>query len=86
MERGRKLLYKWQQERPHQPVMHLPQQQLQVAAAVAVATLWDMVADWVGLGLYPATWPLEVPAGHPFVTPMAGALQVRPPVAPAVQQ
>jgi hypothetical protein len=86
MDKGRKLLYTWQREQPHQPVVHLTQQQLQVAAAVAVATLWDMVADWVGLGLYPATWPLQVPAGHPFVAPVAGALHVRSPVAPAAQQ
>jgi hypothetical protein len=85
MEKGRQLLYKWQKQSPHQPCLQLSPQQLQLAAAVAVATLWDMVADWVGLGLYPATWALEMPVGHPFVAPVAGALQVRPPVAPVQQ-
>jgi hypothetical protein len=85
MDKGRKLLYKWKQQQPHQQILQTPQQQQQVAAAVAVATLWDMLADWVGLGLYPATWALEVPAGHPFVAPVAGTLQVRPPVAPVSQ-
>ena len=40
---------------------------LQVVRPVAIATFWDMRADFVGLGLAPVTWLAEVHPQHPFM-------------------
>jgi hypothetical protein len=90
MDKGRKLLCKWRlAAQQQQAVGYTAEQQLQVASAVAVATLWDLLTEFVEVGLFPATWVLEVPANHPFVQSVADRgpgqfprLRVRPPVAP----
>jgi hypothetical protein len=89
MDTGRKLLWKWHKHPPQQLGLQSEQQRVQVASAVAVASLWDMVTDFVELGQYHATWKLEVAAGHPFIQAVPGpgpggfpVLRVRPPVAP----
>ena len=41
---------------------------LLVVSRVAVATFWDMLADFiVGLGMAPVTWLAEVHSQHPFM-------------------
>ena len=29
--------------------------------------IWDMLADFIGLGMAPVTWLAEVPSQHPFM-------------------
>jgi hypothetical protein len=89
MDTGRKLLWKWHKHPPQQVGLQSEQQRVQVASAVAVASLWDMLTDFVELGQYHATWKLEVAAGHPFIQAVPGpgpggfpVLRVRSPVAP----
>jgi hypothetical protein len=89
MDTGRKLLFKWHKHPPQQPGLQTQEQQVQVASAVAVASLWDLLTDFVELGLYHVTWKVEVAAGHPFIQAVPGpgpggfpVLRVRPPVAP----
>jgi len=41
--------------------------QLVIAQRVAVATFWDMLADFAGLHLYPVEWLVHVSAHHPFL-------------------
>jgi hypothetical protein len=43
------------------------QQRLATACKVAVATLWDMLEDFVGVGLCNPGWLQEVGADHPFL-------------------
>jgi hypothetical protein len=43
------------------------QQRLQIACRVAVATFWDMLVDFVGVGLSSPVWLLEVDSTHPFL-------------------
>jgi hypothetical protein len=50
-------------------------QRVQVAAKLAVATLWDMVQDFVSLRTYPATWLSEVGEQDPFVCCVLNAQQ-----------
>ena len=41
---------------------------LLVVSRVAVATFWDMLADFIGLGtMAPVTWLAEVHSQHPFM-------------------
>ena len=85
MEKGRKLLTKWRlaggqaggaqqgarrgagQQRPPPPLA----QRLPAASRLAVATIWDCLQDFVGLGLAPAPWVAEVAADHPFLHSVA---------------
>ena len=41
--------------------------QLVIAQRVAVATFWDMLADFAVLHLYPVEWLVQVHANHPFL-------------------
>ena len=36
-----------------------------VVSRVAVAIFWDMLADFIGLGMAPVTWLAEVHSQHP---------------------
>ena len=63
MNKGRQLLYKLSQSQP----ALLVQQRLDVACKVAVATFWDMLADFVGVGLCNPLWLQEVSPVHPFL-------------------
>jgi hypothetical protein len=63
MNKGRQLLYKLSQAQPALPA----QQRLVMASKVAVATVWDMLHDFVGVGMCPPAWLLEVGPGHPFL-------------------
>jgi hypothetical protein len=81
MDKGRKMLVAWrlaadaaqphgrmggqgaQQQAPPPP---LPQR-IPIASRVAAATFWDMLQDFVGLGLAPAPWLADVTADHPFL-------------------
>lgn len=73
MDQGRGLLYKWQKQRdtpgeePLPAHLHTAQQRLQAAGRVAVATFWDRLHDFVGLGLCPAGWLDHIPTYHPFL-------------------
>jgi hypothetical protein len=77
MDKARQLLTKWRlNARDGQPLpQHLatPAQQVQVASRVAVATLWDMLNDFVSLRLYPPEWLVgvgrdgRVGQNHPFL-------------------
>lgn len=73
MEKGRKLLCRWKLEQHQGQHVQSPAQQVQAASQVAVATLWDMLADFVGLKLCPPKWLLEVGVGHPFLAVHAPA-------------
>lgn len=76
MNRGRKVLVAWRlavdlggqqaagaRQRAPPP---LPQR-IPVACRVAVAGFWDMLADFVGLGLWPVDWLADVSDTHPFL-------------------
>jgi hypothetical protein len=63
MNKGRQLLYKLSIEQPAQTA----QQRIQIACKVAVATFWDMLVDFVGVGLCSPVWLLEVDPAHPFL-------------------
>jgi hypothetical protein len=89
MDKARQLLAKWLlQARNGQPVPQhdaTPAQQLQVACRVAVATLWDMLNDFVSLRLYPAEWLVRVGSqgwvgpNHPFICAGVCGLSLRLP-------
>ena len=89
MDKARQLLAKWRlQARNGQPVpQHVatPAQQLQVACRVAVATLWDMLNDFVSLRLCPAEWLVGVGSegrvgpNHPFICAGLSGLSLRLP-------
>jgi hypothetical protein len=94
MDQGRGLLYKWQKQKdtpgaePLPAHLHTAQQRLQAASRVAVATFWDRLHDFVGLGLWPAGWLDHIPTYHPFLCkvsrPDGGwALRVNRPNTPA---
>jgi hypothetical protein len=71
MHKGMQVLAAWAMHQQEGQVMpgHLctPAQRVLAAAKIAVATLWDMVQDFVSLRMYPATWLTEVGEQHPFV-------------------
>jgi hypothetical protein len=67
MDKGRKLLCKWRLEQAEAGQGPPMAQQIPVAANLAVATLWDMLADFVGLKLCPPKWLLEVGVSHPLL-------------------
>lgn len=71
MDKGRRLLAKWQLQQQQgqvmpQHIMSQPQR-ITVATQVAVATVWDMLQDFVSLRLCPPTWLLHLAPGHPFL-------------------
>jgi len=41
--------------------------QLCITKRVAIATFWDMLADFVGLRLCPGEWLTQIDAQHPFL-------------------
>jgi hypothetical protein len=63
MNKGRQVLYKLPES---QPAMSA-QQRLAIACKVAVATFWDMLHDFVGVGLCNPVWLQEVCPVHPFL-------------------
>jgi hypothetical protein len=63
MHKGRKILHKLSVEQPTHPA----QQRVQIACNVATATFWDMLVDFVGVGLFDPAWLLEVNEAHPFL-------------------
>jgi hypothetical protein len=71
MHKGCQLLTKWacMQRQGEIVPQHVatPAQRVQAATRLAVATLWDMVQDFVALRLHPPEWLMEVGAAHPFV-------------------
>jgi len=73
MDKGRRLMAASAlaaQEQQHQPrsLHSLPgPARLLIVGRVAAATFWDMLADFVGLGLAPASWLAEVHSQHPFL-------------------
>jgi hypothetical protein len=70
MDKGRKLMVATtlNAQDQHRGLQSLPgPAQLQVVCRVAAATFWDMLADFVGLGLAPVTWLAEVHSQHPFL-------------------
>jgi hypothetical protein len=77
MDKARQLLTKWRLDARNgqPPPQHAttPEQQVQVASRVAVATLWDMLNDFVSLRLYPPEWLIgvggegRVGPNHPFI-------------------
>jgi hypothetical protein len=79
MRKGMQVLAAWamQQQAGQVVPSHLctPAQRVQVAAKLAVATLWDMVQDFVSLRMYRATWLSEVGEQHPFVCCVLNAQQ-----------
>jgi hypothetical protein len=76
MDKGRGLLCEWALRPPH--VRTLPLDiQLCIASRVAVATFWDMLADFVGLKLYPAEWVQHISATHPFIA-VSSLVEVEP--------
>ena len=65
MDKGRRLMVATTlnaaDQQQHRGLPSLPgPAQLQVVSRVAAATFWDMLADFVGLGLSPVTWLAEV--------------------------
>jgi hypothetical protein len=70
MDKGRRLMVaatlgpQQQQRSLHSLPRHA---RMLVVNRVAVATFWDMLADFVGLGLAPVTWLAEVHTQHPFM-------------------
>lgn len=71
MDHGRAMLYRWrQQQRAGEALpqrLVTLQQRLQVAEQRAVATLWDRLHDFAGLGLCPPQWLMQVGFSHPFM-------------------
>ena len=71
MDHGRAMLYRWrQQQRAGEALpqrLVTLQQRLQVAQQRAVATLWDRLHDFAGLGLCPPQWLTQVGLNHPFM-------------------
>lgn len=63
MNKGRQIMYKLSTSQPVVP----PQQRVVVACKVAVATFWDMLVDFVGVGLCNPLWLQEVSHTHPFL-------------------
>jgi hypothetical protein len=63
MNKGRQLIYKLSTSQPALSA----QQRIQVACKVAVATFWDMLVDFVGVGLSNPVWLVEVGPAHPFL-------------------
>jgi hypothetical protein len=80
MNKGRKLLYKLSKSQPALSA----QQRIDIACKVAVATFWDMLVDFVGVGMCSPLWLAEVGLAHPFLHVMhdaegLGHLQVNRP-------
>jgi hypothetical protein len=80
MNKGRQIMYKLSTSQP----ALLAQQRVVVACKVAVATFWDMLMDFVGVGLCNPLWLLEVGHAHPFLCVVhdakgSGHLQVNRP-------
>ena len=71
MDKGRRLMVATtmaDRHQQHRGLHSLPgPAQLQVVCRVAAATFWDMLADYVGLGMTPVTWLAEVHSQHPFL-------------------
>lgn len=73
MDKGRRLMVaatlgQEQQQQPQRGLHLLPgPARMLVVNRVAVATFWDMLADFVGLSLAPVTWMAEVHSQHPFM-------------------
>lgn len=63
MNKGRQLLFKLSSSQPALSAM----QRVDIACKVAVATFWDMLADFVGVGLCNPLWLVEVGHVHPFL-------------------
>jgi exonuclease III len=63
MNKGRQLMYKLASSQPTLSA----QQRVVAASKVAVATFWDMLHDFVGVGLCNPSWLLEVGPAHPFL-------------------
>lgn len=83
MNKGRQLLYKLSSSQPALSA----QQRVDVAGKVAVATFWDMLHDFVGVGLHNPVWLAEVGHAHAFLHVMhdaegLGHLQVNHPQQP----
>ena len=70
MDKGRRVLTAIKlgsEEAPHGAPALPPDVQLVLARKVAVVTFWDMLQDFIGLGLCPRDWLQQVPAQHPFL-------------------
>jgi hypothetical protein len=63
MNKGRQLLYKLSTSQPALSA----QQRIVLACKVAVATFWDMLEDFVGVGMCNPLWLAEVSLAHPFL-------------------
>jgi hypothetical protein len=63
MNKGRQLMYKLSTS---QPALS-NQQRIDIACKVAVATFWDMLVDFVGVGMCNPLWLAEVGIAHPFL-------------------
>lgn len=63
MNKGRQRLYNLSSS---QPAMSA-QQRVDTACKVAVATFWDMLEDFVGVGLHNPLWLAEVGHAHPYL-------------------
>jgi hypothetical protein len=69
MNKGRQLLFKLSSSQPALSA----QQRVDFACKVAVATFWDMLEDFVGVGLHNPLWLAEVGHAHPFLHVMHDA-------------
>jgi hypothetical protein len=69
MNKGRQLLYKLTSSQPALSA----QQRIDLACKVAVATFWDMLEDFVGVGLHNPLWLADVGHAHPFLHVMQDA-------------
>jgi hypothetical protein len=73
MDKGRKLLYVWAQRMAQQPplsqhqVLEQHQHHIVLASKLAVATFWDMLIDFVGVGDCHPEWEGKVGLAHPFL-------------------
>jgi hypothetical protein len=83
MDKGRKLLFVWAQQLAQQPplsqqhVMEQHQHHIVLASKLAVATFWDMLHDFVGMGDCRPEWEGKVGAGHPFLYVVPATEQAR---------
>jgi hypothetical protein len=83
MDKARRLLCKWRLDARHMAQQHQqPQQQrvagqapphadqqIPTASRVAVATFWDMLADFVAVSTQSSPWRQVLPLNHPFIAP-----------------
>jgi hypothetical protein len=63
MDKGRALLCKWKLDPPQRSL----DQQLHAVKRVAVVSFWDMLQDFVALGMCPQPWLAQIGEAHPFL-------------------